>query len=109
MEETISTTVCNIIDPLIIQVSTILFPSNHIPWAIIAVCIGSCALMILGLRYLLQSENSRRDGEKRDETYDDVYITQETEDGIKSEKRVDKVRIHHTTRLAIAKSRLDLP
>jgi len=63
---------------------------NHIPWAIIAACIGSCALIILGLRYLLQSENSRRNGEKRDETYDDVYITQETEDGIKSEKRVDK-------------------
>jgi len=49
--------------------------------------------LILSLRYLLQSENKRRDGEQRDETYDDVYVTQGTEDGIKSEKRVDKVLI----------------
>ena len=42
---------------------------------------------------MLYSENKRRDGEQRDETYDDVYITQETKDGIQSEKRIDKVRI----------------
>ena len=40
---------------------------------------------------MLSSENKRRDGEQRDETYDDVYFTQESEDGIKSEKHVDKV------------------
>ena len=49
--------------------------------------------MILGLRYMLHSENKRRDGEQRDETYDDVYLTQETKDGIQSEKRIDKVWI----------------
>jgi hypothetical protein len=42
---------------------------------------------------MLHSENKRRDGEQRDETYDDVYLTQKTEDGIQSEKRIDKVQI----------------
>jgi hypothetical protein len=65
--------------------------SNHIPRAIIAACIGACTILILSLRYMLYSENKRRDGEQRDETYDDVYFTQESEDGIKSEKHVDKV------------------
>ena len=67
--------------------------SNHVPWAIIAAAIGACAILILGLRYMLHSENKRRDGEQRDETYDDVYLTQETKDGIQFEKRIDKVRI----------------
>ena len=67
--------------------------SNHVPWAIIAASIGVCAILILGLRYMLHSENKRRDGEERDESYDDVYLTQETKDGIQSEKRIDKVRI----------------
>ena len=41
---------------------------------------------------MLQSENKRRDAEKRDDSYDDVYLTQELADGTKTEKRVDKVR-----------------
>ena len=49
---------------------------------------------------MLDSENKRRDGEQRDETYDDVYLTQETEDGIQSEKRIDKVR---TTVISVLK------
>ena len=92
MEETISTTVYNIIDSLSIKPQSSIH-SNHVPWAIIAASIGTCAILILSLRYMLHSENKRRDGEQRDETYDDVYFTQETEDGIKSEKRVDKVWI----------------
>ena len=40
---------------------------------------------------MLHSENKRRDGEQRDETYDDVYLMQETEDGIQSKIRIDKV------------------
>ena len=73
-----------------------LFPSNHVPWAIIAAAIGSCAILILILRFMLYSENKRRDGEQRDETYDDVYITQEKEDGTKSVIRVDKVWINYS-------------
>lgn len=40
---------------------------------------------------MLQSENRRRDAEKRDDSYDDVYLTQELSDGTKAEKRVDRV------------------
>ena len=65
--------------------------SNHVPWAIIAASIVACAILALGLRYMLHSENKRRDGEQRDETYDDVYLIQELEDGIQSEIRIDKV------------------
>ena len=67
--------------------------SNYVPWAIIAAAIGACAILILGLRYMLYFENKRRDGEQRDETYDDVYLTQETKDGIQFDKRIDKVGI----------------
>ena len=63
--------------------------SNHVPWAIIAATIVPCAILTLGLRYMLHSENKRRDGEQRDETYDNVYL-QETEDGIRSKIRIDK-------------------
>ena len=93
MEETISTTVCNIIDPLPSLKPQSSVHSNHVPWAIIAASIGACALLILILRYMLHSENKRRDGEQRDETYDNVYLMQEADDGIQSEKRIDKVWI----------------
>lgn len=72
------------------------FFSNHVPWAVIAACIGTCAILILSLRYLLHFENIRRDGEQRDETYDDIYLMQESEDGTMSEKPVDKVQISIT-------------
>ena len=64
---------------------------------------------------MLYFENKRRDGEQRDETYDDVYLTQETKDGIQFDKRIDKVRItvHFLKNLVIAtnhtiKTRLSL-
>jgi len=41
---------------------------------------------------MLHFENKRREAEKRDDSYDDVYITQELADGTKTEKRVDRVR-----------------
>lgn len=41
---------------------------------------------------MLHSENKRREAEKRDDSYDDVYLTQESADGTKTEKRVDRVR-----------------
>ncbi|KAF8954615.1 major facilitator superfamily domain-containing protein [Flammula alnicola] len=65
-------------------------PRNHIPWSIISACIGACSILILLLRFMLQSENKRRDAEQRDDTYDDVYLKQELADGTKTEKRVDR-------------------
>jgi hypothetical protein len=41
---------------------------------------------------MLARENKKRNKETRDETYDDVYIQKEKEDGTKVEQRVDKVR-----------------
>ena len=104
----------NVIEPSFMK-PQLLVPSNHVPWAIIAACIGTCAILILTLRYVLYFENKRRDGEQRDETYDDVYLTQETEDGIKAEKRVDKVTNGSSylkrkkTRLLTAITKLDFP
>ncbi|KAF8969716.1 major facilitator superfamily domain-containing protein [Flammula alnicola] len=66
-------------------------PRNHIPWSIISACIGACSILILLLRFMLQSENKRRDAEQRDDTYDDVYLKQELADGTNTEKRVDRV------------------
>lgn len=57
----------------------------------IAACVGASALLILVLRTMLARENARREKEERDETYDDVYIQREKEDGSKVEQRVDKV------------------
>ncbi|KAF8912083.1 major facilitator superfamily domain-containing protein [Gymnopilus junonius] len=65
-------------------------PRNHVPWTVIAVCIGVCALLILLLRFMLDRENKRRDAEKRDDSYDDVYLAQEKQDGTKAEKHVDR-------------------
>ena len=45
---------------------------------------------MLLLRFMLASENKRRETEKRDERHDAVYISQEQEDGTRLEKRVDK-------------------
>jgi hypothetical protein len=65
-------------------------PRNHVPWAVISACIGACAVLILALRFMLHSENKRRETEKKDDSYDDIYITQELPDGTKTEKRVDR-------------------
>ena len=59
----------------------------------IAVCIGVCALLILILRFMLDRENKRREAEKAEDSYDDVYLAQEKQDGTKAEKHVDRVGI----------------
>jgi ACS family allantoate permease-like MFS transporter len=46
---------------------------------------------------MLHFENKRREAEKRDDSYDDVYVTQELADGTKTEKRVDRVRCDFST------------
>ncbi|KJA27018.1 hypothetical protein HYPSUDRAFT_35538 [Hypholoma sublateritium FD-334 SS-4] len=65
-------------------------PRNHVPWSIIAACIGACTVLILLLRFMLQAENRRRDAEQRDDSYDDVYIKEELADGTRTEKHVDR-------------------
>lgn len=65
--------------------------SNHPPWTIIAVTNFVSALTLLSLRYMLVTDNKRRNAEKRDDTYDDVYITQALPDGTTVEKKVDRV------------------
>ncbi|KAF9484670.1 MFS general substrate transporter [Pholiota conissans] len=65
-------------------------PRNHVPWTLIAACIGTCTVLILTLRFMLRAENKRRDAEQRDDTFDNVYIKEELADGTKIEKHVDK-------------------
>jgi hypothetical protein len=65
-------------------------PRNHVPWAVISACGGTCAALILLLRFMLDRENKKRNVEQRDDSYDDVYITQESLDGTKTQKHVDK-------------------
>ena len=90
MEETISAAVrC---EPLITNPTSSLC-SNRVPWAIISACTVTCALLILLLRFMLAAENRRRDAEKRDDTFDDIYLSKELSDGSKEEKRVDRVRL----------------
>ena len=45
------------------------------------------------LRFFLVRENKKRDEEKRDYTYDDVYIKKELPDGTTIEAKVDKVKL----------------
>ncbi|KAF8197567.1 major facilitator superfamily domain-containing protein [Pholiota molesta] len=65
-------------------------PRNHVPWTIIAACIGACIVLILLLRFMLRSENKRRDTERRDDSYDEVYIKEELADGTINKRHVDK-------------------
>ena len=63
------------------------FPRNHIPWAILTTCSFLSGVLILVLRFMLASENKRRDKEMYDDKYDNVFVMV---DG--AEKKVDKVR-----------------
>lgn len=65
-------------------------PRNHTPWAIIAVCLFVSAMLLLILRFMLTSENKRREAEKRDDAYDNVYISQQLPDGTKTKKHIDR-------------------
>ena len=78
-------------DILVLMSPSIFVNSNHVPWTLIAACIGTCTILILILRVMLRAENKRRDAEQRDDTFDNVYIKEELADGTKIEKYVDKV------------------
>ena len=67
------------------------FSRNHVPWIIIGVCYVICMGLLLAIRYLLASENKRRDNEPVDTTYDDVYIEKIGPDGVVEKVKVDKV------------------
>ena len=47
--------------------------------------------LLLTIRYVLSSENKRRDNEPVDDTYDDVYIEKLGKDGQTERIKVDKV------------------
>jgi hypothetical protein len=65
-------------------------PRNHIPWIIIGVCYACCMTLLLTIRFVLSSENKRRDREQLDESYDDVYIERIGKDGEVERVKVDK-------------------
>ncbi|THU84915.1 MFS general substrate transporter [Dendrothele bispora CBS 962.96] len=64
-------------------------PRNRVPWALLAASMGSCAILLLVLRFMLSTENKRRDRENHDDTYDEVYVTT-TENGKEVRKKVEK-------------------
>ena len=64
---------------------------NHVPWIIIGICYVLCMSLLLTIRYVLSSENKRRDDEPIDGTYDDVYIEKLSKDGQTERIKVDKV------------------
>ena len=66
---------------------------NHIPWIIIGICYVCCMALLLIIRFILSSENKRRDQEPPDETYDDVYIDRIGKDGEVHKVKVEKVRL----------------
>jgi len=67
-------------------------PRNHIPWIIIGICDVCCMALLLIIRYVLSTENKRRDQEQPelDDNYDDVYIERMGKDGHAEKVRVDK-------------------
>ena len=66
---------------------------NHVPWIIIGICYALCMSLLLTIRYVLSSENKRRDNEPVDDTYDDVYIERIGKEGQTERIKVDKVRL----------------
>jgi len=64
-------------------------PRNTVPFATILACSFVCALTLLVIRWYFASENSKRDMEGPDTTFDNVYI-QVFENGKTVNKKVDK-------------------
>ncbi|KAA1469408.1 MFS general substrate transporter [Dentipellis sp. KUC8613] len=71
---------------------------NHVPWGIFTgVCVASAVLLLLA-RWLLARENTRRELEKHDDTFDEVYIAAVDKDGKAVEKHVDRAFLDLTDR-----------
>jgi MFS transporter, ACS family, allantoate permease len=62
----------------------------YVLWQVIGICYAVCPVLLLVIRYYLSRENKRRDTERPDNTYDDVYVKMEL-DGKTVETKVDKV------------------
>jgi len=58
--------------------------------------------LLLAIRYILSSENRRRDNEPIDDTYDDVYIEKVGNDGQMERIKVDKVSFEVELNLTIS-------
>jgi len=71
--------------------------SNHVPWIIIGVCYVLNMVVLFAIRMLLARENKRRDAEPHDDTFDDVYVVTDDEDGNRTEVKVPKVRIRSSS------------
>ncbi|KAK0239759.1 major facilitator superfamily domain-containing protein [Armillaria nabsnona] len=65
-------------------------PRNHVPWTLIAACNLASGIFLLILRFMLATENKRRDMNQHDDTYDDVYVTHVNADGTTEKRKVDK-------------------
>ncbi|KAI5900438.1 MFS general substrate transporter [Schizophyllum commune H4-8] len=66
-------------------------PRNHVPWTVIACCSFVSGLLLLALRYVLASENKRRDASAQEtDSLDEVYVEQKDESGAVREAKVDK-------------------
>jgi len=53
-------------------------------------CNGACVILSLLIRWILSSENKRRDREPVDHTYDNVYL-ERMNDGVVGKVKIDKV------------------
>lgn len=63
-----------------------------VPWAVITVCFGISAALLLVLRYMLAKENERRDAQGPNDPWDNAFVAVEQKDGTIIEKPVDRVR-----------------
>jgi len=63
-------------------------PRNRIPWEILSACWFASMVLLLVTRFYLARENSKRDREEHDSTYDNVYLSEVGEKG--EAKKVDK-------------------
>lgn len=61
-------------------------PRNHVPWAVITSCNFAAGIALVVLRFMLASENTKRERETPDDRHDAVYIVDES--GV--ERKVDK-------------------
>ncbi|KZT39708.1 MFS general substrate transporter [Sistotremastrum suecicum HHB10207 ss-3] len=86
----------NIIGPQIWQQQ--FKPRNRVPWIIISVCYLICPFILLAIRRLLKNENTRRDTESRDDSYDETYVEQKLDDGTTVEIKVDRAFLDLTDR-----------
>lgn len=71
---------------------------NRVPWAIIVACEVAFAGLFIIIRILLALENSRRDRENPDETFDEAFVTVKDESGVEVQKKVDKAFLDLTDR-----------